>query len=48
MATIVIEIPDALKPIVEPSMRAYVDAVEQQVRAGEARRRVDYLSLIHI
>ena len=42
MATIVIEIPDALKPIVEPSMRAYVDAVEQQVRAGEARRRVDY------
>jgi len=42
MATILVEIPDVLKPILEPSIQAYVAEVARQVREGEGRRRVDY------
>ncbi len=42
MAQIVIEVPDALKAVVEKSMREYAKAVAAQMREGERRRHVDY------
>ena len=42
MAQIVIEVPDALKAVVEESMREYAKAVAVQMREGEHRRHVDY------
>ena len=41
MAQIVIEVPDALKHIMQKPMREYAKAVIAQVREGERGRRVD-------
>ncbi len=42
MAQIVIEVPDALKAVVEKPMREYARMVEAQMREGGRGRRVDY------
>ena len=42
MAQIVIEVPDALKGVVEKPMREYAKTVAAQMREGKRRRHVDY------
>jgi len=42
MAQIVIEVPDALKPLLDKPLRGFVKAVAAQMREGERGRRVDY------
>lgn len=42
MAQIVIEVPDALKPVVEKPMHEYAKAVAAQMREGKRGRRVGY------